>query len=94
MTALDGVVALAGDAVAAFCWFFLMCAAGLDRWLAPVGLPRRTEHFWKCRFRMSLLENVSLHRTHMYGRSPVSMDGLAYKQIRNRQSSYVSACVS
>jgi hypothetical protein len=48
ITALEGVVALAGEAVAAFaaaCWDFLMWAAGFDRWLAPVGLPRRTEHF-------------------------------------------------
>lgn len=84
MTALEGVVALAGDAVAAFadaCWDFLMCAAGLDKWLAPVGLPRRTEHFWKWRFKMSLRENVSLHRTHMYGRSPVSIHALAYLDV-------------
>lgn len=45
------------------------------RWLAPVGLPRLMEHFWKCLFRMSLREKVSLHRWHMYGRSPVSVDG-------------------
>jgi len=77
MTALCGVVALAGEAVAAFaacCCDFLIWAAGLDTWLAPVGLPRRTEHFWKWRLRMSLLEKVSLHKTHMYGRSPVSSD--------------------
>jgi hypothetical protein len=41
MTTLWGVVALAGEAVAAFA----IWAAGLDKWLAPVGLPRRTEHF-------------------------------------------------
>ena len=34
------------------------------RWFAPVGLPRLIEHFWKWRFRMSLLLNVSLHRWH------------------------------
>jgi hypothetical protein len=39
----DGTFDLA-SAFAAVC-DFLRCAAGLDRWLAPVGLPRRTEHF-------------------------------------------------
>jgi hypothetical protein len=57
---------------AAACDFFKW-AAGLDKWLAPVGLPRRTEHFWKCLFKISLRENVSRQRTHMYGRSPVSI---------------------
>lgn len=72
-----GVVVLLGESVAvdfaaAACDFF-KCAAGFERWLAPVGLPRRTEHFWKCLLRISLLEKVSLHKTHMYGRSPVSI---------------------
>lgn len=50
----EGFVPLVGDsafnlasviaALTAFCDFFRW-AAGLDRWLAPVGLPRRTEHF-------------------------------------------------
>jgi hypothetical protein len=67
--AVVGVVVLFGESVAvdfaaAACDFF-KCAAGLERWLAPVGLPRLTEHFWKWRLRMSLLEKVSLHRTHM-----------------------------
>lgn len=26
---------------------FLRWAAGFDKWLAPVGFPLRTEHFWK-----------------------------------------------
>lgn len=68
ITPLWGVVALAGEAVAALaacCCDFLMCAAGFDKWLAPVGFPRRTEHFWKWRLRMSLREKVSLHKTHM-----------------------------
>lgn len=74
--AVVGVVVLLGESVAvdfaaAACDFFKW-AAGFDKWLAPVGLPRLTEHFWKWRLRISLLENVSLQRTHMYGRSPVS----------------------
>jgi hypothetical protein len=52
-------------AAAAALWDFFRCAAGLDKWLRPVGLPRRTEHFWKCRFRISLLEKVSLQSTHI-----------------------------
>lgn len=35
-------------------------------------IPRRMEHFWKWRFKMSERLNVSRQRTHMYGRSPVS----------------------
>jgi hypothetical protein len=45
---VDGVVVLFGESVLALagCDFF-KCAAGLERWLAPVGFPRLTEHFWK-----------------------------------------------
>ena len=60
-----------------------MWAAGLDKWLAPVGFPLRMEHFWKCRFKMSLLENVSLHKTHMYGLSPVSMNSQPKERVRS-----------
>ena len=52
---------------------FFKCDWELDRCVAPVGFPRLIEHFWKCRLRMSLRENVSLHKIHEYGRSPVSM---------------------
>lgn len=81
--AVVGVVVLLGESVAAdfaaaACDFF-KCAAGFERWLAPVGLPRLTEHFWKWRLRMSLLEKVSLHRTHMYGRSPVCLSIWRFK---------------
>lgn len=38
-----------------------------------MGFPRRIEHFWKWRLRMSLREKVSLHKWQEYGRSPVSV---------------------
>jgi hypothetical protein len=93
--AVVGVVVLLGESVAvdfaAAAWDFLRCAAGFERWLAPVGLPRRTEHFWKCLLRMSLLEKVSLHRTHMYGRSPVSVQVSEPYKLKVKDT-HVSAC--
>lgn len=46
------------------------------KWLAPVGLPRLTEHFWKCLLSMSLREKVSSQRPHEYGLTPVSVPAL------------------
>ena len=87
--AVVGVVVLLGESVAvdfaAAACDFLRCAAGFERWLAPVGFPRRTEHFWKCRLRISLLEKVSLHKTHMYGRSPVSIKSQQVVHVEPRE---------
>jgi hypothetical protein len=42
---VEAVLPCSGPALALAACDFLRWAAGLDKWLRPAGLPRRTEHF-------------------------------------------------